>query len=63
LPAAHDHEGIHIDKNTATTRWRGEKMDYGLAIDVLLQHARRDSEFSGQRQAVSWKHVDSVALR
>ena len=39
--AAHEQLGIRIDKRTATTRWRGEKMDYGLAIDVLLQHAKR----------------------
>jgi hypothetical protein len=52
LPAVHDQQGIDIDKNTATTRWRGEKMDYGLAIEVLLQHARRKPGVSGERQAV-----------
>ena len=41
LQAVHEQQGIVIDKKTATTRWRGEKMDYGLAIDVLLQHAKR----------------------
>jgi Domain of unknown function (DUF222)/HNH endonuclease len=41
LPTVRDQQGIHIDQNTATTRWRGEKMDYGLAIEVLFQHARR----------------------
>jgi hypothetical protein len=41
LPTVHDPQGIRIDQNTATTRWCGEKMDYGLAIEVLLQHARR----------------------
>lgn len=41
LPAFHDQHGIRIDENTAATRWRGEKMDYGLAIEVLFQHARR----------------------
>jgi hypothetical protein len=53
LPAAHDQQGIHIDKSTATTRWRGEKMDYGLAIEALLQRARRDRGVSGDRQASS----------
>jgi hypothetical protein len=53
LPAAHDQQGIHIDKSTATTRWRGEKMDYGLAIEALLHHARRDRGVSGDRQAGS----------
>jgi hypothetical protein len=37
----HNEQGIYIDKNTATTRWRGEKMDYGLAVEVLLQHSHR----------------------
>ncbi len=41
LPAAHDQQGIHVTPHTAVTRWRGEQMDYGLAIDVLLQRARR----------------------
>jgi hypothetical protein len=41
LPADHEQEGIHIDKTTAATLWRGETMDYGLAIEVLLQHSHR----------------------
>jgi hypothetical protein len=41
LPADHEQQGIHIDKTTATTRWRGETMDYGLAIESLLQHSHR----------------------
>ena len=28
--------GINIDANTAATGWRGERMDYGIAIDALL---------------------------
>ena len=48
MQAVHDQQGIHIDKNTATTRWRGEKMDYGLAIEVLLQHARRPARVSAE---------------
>jgi hypothetical protein len=48
LQAVHDEKGIHIDKRTATTRWRGEKMDYGLAIDVLLQRARRAPRVSAE---------------
>jgi hypothetical protein len=48
LQAVHDQQGIHIDKKTATTRWRGEKMDYGLAIEVLLQHARRPPHVSAE---------------
>jgi hypothetical protein len=52
LPAVHDQQGIRIDKTTATTRWRGEKMDYGLAIEVLFQQARREPAVSAESQAV-----------
>jgi hypothetical protein len=31
--------GIDIDKNTCRTRWRGESMDYDLAIDGLVHAA------------------------
>jgi hypothetical protein len=48
LPAVHDQQGIRIDQNTATTHWRGEKMDHGLAIDVLLQQARRGRGVSAE---------------
>jgi len=36
LPAVHAGRGIHIDASTATTGWRGERMDYGVTIDSLL---------------------------
>jgi Domain of unknown function (DUF222)/HNH endonuclease len=36
LPAAHATRGIHITADTSVTRWRGERMDNGLAIDLLL---------------------------
>jgi hypothetical protein len=36
LPADHAERGIHINANTAATGWRGERMDYGIAIDSLL---------------------------
>jgi hypothetical protein len=37
----HVEQGIRVDSQTAATRWRGERMDYGLAIQVLLQQANR----------------------
>jgi hypothetical protein len=49
LLAVHHAQGIRIDKNTAATRWRGEKMDYGLGIDVLLQHAKRRPRVSAEK--------------
>jgi hypothetical protein len=30
-----------ISPETAVTRWRGERMDYGIAVDVLLCQSRR----------------------
>ena len=46
----HDHtqQGIRIDQKTATTRWRGEKMDYGLAVDVLIQRSHRPRSVSAE---------------
>jgi Domain of unknown function (DUF222)/HNH endonuclease len=31
----HAQLGIHIDEDTAATRWRGERMDYDLAVAIL----------------------------
>ena len=41
LPLQHRNSDIHIDSNTSVTRWRGERMDYGVAVDVLLARAKR----------------------
>ncbi len=41
LPSEHEERGIHIDERTAATRWSGESMDYGLAVQVLLNQAER----------------------
>ena len=39
----HDNEktGVRITARTAATGWRGERMDYGIAIDALLYRAAR----------------------
>ena len=42
LPAAHEKSGIKIDSGTATPGWRGERMDYGIAIDSLLFRSAAD---------------------
>jgi hypothetical protein len=36
LPLSNEQHGIHINRETADTLWRGERMDYGLAVEVLL---------------------------
>jgi hypothetical protein len=43
----HSHSGICIDAQTARTHWRGERMDYGLAIDVLLGKDTRARNLQG----------------
>jgi hypothetical protein len=41
LEHTHAALGIHIDEDTAATRWRGESMDYDLGVWVLCQQAAR----------------------
>lgn len=41
LTRTHRDRGIQIDKWTAAARWRGERMDYGLGLEVLLRQAKR----------------------
>jgi uncharacterized protein DUF222/HNH endonuclease len=41
LPQLHRESGIHIDSHTAVTRWRGERMDYSTAIEILMARASR----------------------
>jgi hypothetical protein len=38
LQDTHESQGIQIDASTAVTRWGGERMDYGLAVHLLLEH-------------------------
>jgi hypothetical protein len=48
LCARHREEHIHIDADTATTQWRGESMDYALAVEVLLHKAQRAQNVSAE---------------
>lgn len=41
LQHAHSELGIHIDNDTAATRWRGERMDYELGVWVLCNQVDR----------------------
>jgi hypothetical protein len=41
LPAAHARRGIHITADTSVTRWRGDRLVNGLAIDLLLANVER----------------------
>ena len=57
LPASHEALGIHIDPNTAVTRWAGESMDYGFALEGLLIRASRGSGTTAQ---APFSHVVSA---
>ena len=46
LVAAHQARQINITPRTAVTRWQGESLDYGLAIEGLLQRAGRAKNVS-----------------
>jgi len=48
LAATHDEQGVRIDPTTATTRWRGERMDYGLAVQSLILRAERGQRVSAE---------------
>ena len=41
LQETHAAQGIHIDSDTAATRWRGERMDYELGVWVLCSQEER----------------------
>jgi hypothetical protein len=40
----HEELGLEIDARTAVTGWLGESMDYGMAIEVLLNHLPHRNE-------------------
>jgi hypothetical protein len=33
----HQHMGLHIDQLTVITQWRGERLDYSMAMDAVLR--------------------------
>lgn len=48
----HRASDIRISPATAATRWRGERMDYGLAVEVLLAKDRRGSQIPAGTRAM-----------
>ena len=48
LITAHRRAGLEITPETAKTGWRGERMDYGLAVESLLQRWQRDTDVSAE---------------
>jgi hypothetical protein len=55
LPAEHAARGLCIDPDTATTGWRGERMDYGVTIDSLLFRSA-----AAKRQGVAGAQCDGL---
>ncbi len=48
LVATHQAKQIRITPHTAITRWQGERLDYELAVDGLLQRANRGKDVSAE---------------
>jgi hypothetical protein len=48
LVAAHQARRIRITPRTAVTRWQGERLDYELAVDGLLQRAGRAKDVAAE---------------
>jgi hypothetical protein len=46
LRSSNQNAGVHIDPKTASTRWKGESMDYGFAVQALMQR---------------WEHAKNVS--
>jgi len=46
--AANVENGARIDARTGATRWKGERMDYGIAMDSLLWRTRRGGDVSDE---------------
>ena len=58
LEHTHAELGIHIDSDTAATRWRGERMDYDLGVWVLCDQARRARHAREECDVASDTHLD-----
>jgi hypothetical protein len=48
LVAAHQARQIRLTPSMAITRWEGERLDYELAVDGLLQRARSTKNVSAE---------------
>jgi hypothetical protein len=48
LVAAHQTRQINVTPRTAVTRWQGESLDYGLAVEGLLQRANRPENVAAE---------------
>ncbi len=63
LPRQHCAAGTHIDETTAVTRWRGEHMDYGIAVEALLVRSKHGSRGRGAACAGAASFLESAPPR
>jgi hypothetical protein len=56
-------QSIRITPHTAVTRWRGESMDYDLAIEALCQQARCARDVSAEAINGTTRRVSSRVSR
>jgi len=62
LVAAHEAQGLEIDARTATTGWRGERMDYGMAIDLLIAGARKAGTLPRKRPEMQRQEIQRQSI-
>lgn len=62
IVAAHEAQGLEIDARTATTGWRGETMDYGMAIDLLIAGARRAGTLPRKRPEMQRQEIQRQSI-
>jgi hypothetical protein len=56
----HRAQGIQIDRKTAATRWRGERMDYDLGVWVLCNQKEAARKAGGVPRARDWDNLDLI---
>ena len=56
VPSHNRVRGLAIGPTTATTRWAGERMDYGLGVDSLLHEWRRRRSQDAQNGGTAESH-------
>ena len=53
LPRRHRESDLHIHRDTAVTRWRGERLDYSIATETLLAKARCGADVPAETHPVT----------
>jgi hypothetical protein len=59
LVAAHQAKQIRITPSTAITRWQGERLDYGLAVEGLLHRAKRAENVAAETSRATPREPES----